>query len=53
MTGRAYGFVDGDDYVAIVTEGAPRGRLVRVPLRDRPRPHHVGRGAYRSPTRCS
>ena len=38
MTGRAYGFVDGDDYVAVVTEGAPRGRLVRLPLqtaRDR------------------
>jgi prolyl oligopeptidase len=30
--GRAYGFVDGDDYVAVVTEGAPRGRLVRFPL---------------------
>ena len=32
MTGRAYGFVDGDDYVAVVTEGAPRGRVVRMPL---------------------
>ena len=30
--GRAYGFVDDDDYVAVVTEGAPRGRLVRFPL---------------------
>ena len=29
---RAYGFVDGDDYVAVVSEGAPRGRLVRLPL---------------------
>jgi prolyl oligopeptidase len=36
--GRAYGFVDGDDYVAVVAEDAPRGRLVRMPLetaRDR------------------
>ncbi len=29
---RVYGFVDGDDYVAVVTEGAPYGRLVRFPL---------------------
>ena len=35
---RAYGFVDGDDYVAVTTEDAPCGRLVRIPLasgRDR------------------
>ena len=35
---RAYGFVDGDDYVAVTSEDAPRGRLVRFPLaagRDR------------------
>jgi prolyl oligopeptidase len=29
---RAYGFVDGDDYVAVTSEDAPRGRLVRFPL---------------------
>ena len=29
---RAYGFVHGDDYVAVTTEDAPRGRLVRIPL---------------------
>ena len=35
---RAYGIVDGDDYVAVVAEDASRGRLVRFPLesaRDR------------------
>ncbi len=32
MDKRAYGFVDGDDYVAVVSEDAPRGRLVRLPL---------------------
>ena len=32
VAARVYGFVDGDDYVAVVTEGAPRGRLVRFPL---------------------
>jgi prolyl oligopeptidase len=30
--GRVYGFVDGDDYVAVTTEGAARGRVVRLPL---------------------
>ena len=29
---RVYGFVDGDDYVAVVAEDASRGRLVRFPL---------------------
>ncbi len=31
-TTRAYGAVDGDDYVAVTTEDAPRGRVVRIPL---------------------
>ncbi len=29
---RAYGFVHDDCYVAVTTEDAPRGRLVRIPL---------------------
>ena len=29
---RAYGFVDGDDYIAVTSEDAPRGRLVRFPI---------------------
>ena len=31
---RVYGFVEGDDYVAATSEDAPRGRLVRFPLRS-------------------
>ena len=31
-TTRVYGAVDGDDYVAVTTEDAPRGRVVRIPL---------------------
>lgn len=28
----AFGFFDGDDYVAVTMHGAPRGRLARIPL---------------------
>ncbi len=33
VPGRGNGVFDGDDYIAIMTDGAPRGRLVRVPVR--------------------
>jgi len=32
VEGTCNGVFDGDDYVAVCTEGAPRGRLVRIPV---------------------
>ena len=32
VDGTCNGIFDGDDYVAVCTEGTPRGRLVRIPL---------------------
>ena len=32
VAGHLHGFVDGGDYLAVSTVGAPRGRLVRAPL---------------------
>ena len=32
VEGTCNGVFDGDDYIAVCTEGAPRGRLVRIPI---------------------
>lgn len=36
--GRCYGAFVGDDYIAVVNDDAPRGRLVRIPVASAPDP---------------